>query len=130
MIAVKVKTEDTTKRVADAAMKAAFKNFRHAAASISRDVKQNLEKAEGPSEPGDEPHTHKGIYLRRAIRWDGDKDGAIIGPAASAVDQVGELHEFGGEREGAQYPARPFMAPALEKAIPRLAGDWAGTIGE
>src|SRR5688500_7743634 len=116
MIAVKVKTEDTTKRVADAATKAAFKNFRHAAASLSRDVKSNLEKVQGPSETGDEPHTHKGVYLRRAIRYEADKDGAIIGPAASAVDQVGELHECGGEREGQQYPARPFMAPALEKA--------------
>jgi phage gpG-like protein len=131
MIGLKIQITDNTKAVTAAADKAAFKNFRHAAASISRDVKATFEKApQGEaSEPGEPPHTHRGTYIKRAIRYDADGEGAVIGPAASAVDQVGALHEFGGEYKGQSYPARPFMGPALERALPRFAGEWAGSIG-
>src|SRR4051794_16915219 len=65
--------------------KTAFRNFTHAAASISKDVKSTLESAAGPSSPGTPPHTHKGAFLRRAIRYAADRDGAVIGPAFSAA---------------------------------------------
>lgn len=130
MISATVKIEDKMQRVEKAAEKAAYKNFNHAAASISKDVKSSLETAEGPSAPGSPPHTHRGAFLRRAVRYAANKDGAVIGPMASVVDEAGALHEFGGEREGDQFPERPFMAPALERAVPRLAGIWRGTIGE
>ena len=83
MIGVEVKTEDQTKRVTDAAERAAFRNFGHAAARISKDAKESLVTAEGPSPPGTPPHTHQGAFLRRAIRFDATKEDAVIGPMAS-----------------------------------------------
>lgn len=130
MIGVKVKVEDRLHKVAKAADKAAFQNFRHAAASISKDAKASLDKAEGPSAPGSPPHTHKGTYLRRAVRYAADKEGAVIGPMASVVGEVGAVHEFGEVFKGSDFEERAFMGPALERALPRLAADWAGTIGE
>jgi hypothetical protein len=132
MIGLSVQIEDTTKRVDNAAQKAAFRNFRHAAASISRDSKQSLEKApQGEaSAPGEPPHTHRGTYFRRAVRYEADDQGAIIGPMASVVGESFAAHEFGEVFHGADYPERPTMGPALERAIPRFAGDWQGSIGE
>lgn len=129
MIAVKVKTEDTTKNVAVAAEKAAFRNFGHAGASISKDMKASLDKAEGPSEPGQPPHTHKGAFLRRAVRYAADKEGVVVGPMASIVGESGAVHEFGEVFHGTDYPERPFARPALERALPRIGSDWAGSIG-
>jgi hypothetical protein len=131
MFGLKIKTTDDTKRVAKAADKAAFKNFRHAAASISKDAKASIDKApQGEaSAPGDPPHTHKGQFIKRAIRFDGDEDGAVIGPMASVVGEVGAVHEFGEVYKGADFEERAFMGPALERAIPRIGGDWQGSIG-
>lgn len=132
MIGLKVKTENTMQRVRDAANKAAFKNFRHAAASISKDMKASIEKApQGEaSEAGEPPHTHRGQFLKRAVRWDADDKGAVIGPIASIVGEAGAVHEFGEVYHGVDYPERPFAGPTLERAIPRIAGEWAGSIGE
>lgn len=130
MIELKVTTEFKPAPVEKAVEKAAFRNFGHAAASISKDVKSTLEKAAGPSAPGTPPHTHKGAFLRRAVRFAADKEGAVIGPQESIVGQAGAAHEFGGEFRGADYPERPFMQPALERALPRLAEGWSGSVGE
>ena len=48
---------------------------------------------------------------------------------ASVVGQAGAAHEFGGKFYSNDYPERPFMQPALERALPRFAGEWAGSIG-
>lgn len=130
MIDVKVKVEFDFKPVDRAVQKAKFENFRHAAQSISKDAKNSLVKADGPSEPGSPPHTHKRVFLRRAIAYRYDKEGAVIGPRASIVAQAGAAHEFGGEYKGETYPERPFMYPALERAIPRFAGGWSGSVGQ
>jgi phage gpG-like protein len=130
MIDVKVKVEINLKPVEKAVQKAKFENFRHAAQSISKDAKASLEKADGPSAPGTPPHTHKRVFLRRAIAYRYDKDSAVIGPRASIVAQAGAAHEFGGEYKGETYPQRPFMQPALERAIPRFAGSWSGSVGQ
>lgn len=129
MFGISFKVVDETKRVQQAADKAAFRNFSHAAASISKDVKSTLVKASGPSMPGEPPHTHRGTYLKRAVRYAADKAGAIIGTLFSVVGEAGATHEFGEERGGVDFPERPFMGPALERAIPRFAGEWQGSIG-
>lgn len=130
MISIQVKTENNFKAVEKAADKAAFRNFGHAAASISKDVKQSIDRATGPSVPGQPPHTHKGTFLRRAIRYEADMEGAIIGPMASVVGEAGAVHEFGEVYYGQDYPPRPFMGPALERAAPRFGDSWQGSIGE
>lgn len=129
MFGLKIKTEDRTKRVKDAADKAAFRNFGHAAASIRKDVVASIETSPEPSPPGEPPHTRRRL-LPRAMRFAVDKQGAVIGPMASVAGQVGSAHEFGGQFRGDQYPERPFMLPALERAVPRFAGQWRGLIGE
>lgn len=131
MIGAAIKVETQFNRVAKAVDKAAYRNMGHAAASISKDAKASLEKAEGPSLPGTPPHTHKGTYLRRAIRYayDRNKQEAVIGPAYSIVGTAGQPHEFGEEFKGQDFPERSFMFPALERNIDRFASDWAGSAG-
>lgn len=129
MFGLKVKVEDKTKDVEKAAEKAAYRNFSHAGASIRKDAAASIEKADGPSKPGDPPHTHRRNFLRRAWRYAADKDGVVIGPRASIVGQSAAAHEYGGEYKGQVYPKRPTAAPALERAIPRIGGQWAGSIG-
>ncbi len=128
-IGVRASSEDSFARVTAAVDKAKFRNLFHAAASISKDVKSTLEKSLGPSVPGSPPHTHRGVFLRRAIRYQANKQGAIIGPLASVVGDAGHAHEFGGKYRGTTYPERPFMRPALNRAIPRFAGSWRGSVG-
>lgn len=129
MFGLKTTTEDKTKDVARAAEKAQYRNFFHAAASVSRTAKESIDKADGPSAPGSPPHTHKRVFLRRAIRCAANKQGAIIGPIHSVVGHSAEAHEFGGIYKSTRYPERPFMRPALDKAAPRFAGSWQGSIG-
>ena len=135
MLGMKVKLENRIGRVKRAADKGAFRNFFHAAASISRAAKKSITRSKYSSVAGRPPHTRRG-KLRRAIRFAAGKaystteQGAIIGPMASLVGQAGAAHEFGGTYKGDQFPERPFMGPALEKAIPRFAGNWRGSIGE
>ena len=130
MIGTAVKIEDNTKRVADAADKAAFRNFRHAAATMSKDAKASLVTADGPSPEGQPPHTHQGAYLRRAIRFDADKESAVIGPMASIVGEAGAAHEFGENFRGHDYAERSYMGPTLERNEERFASAWTGSIGE
>lgn len=135
MFDLKVKTDDATKRVKAAADTAAFRNLGHAVASISKDVKASLEKADGPSPPGKPPHTHRGTFLRRAVRFASEPPSspvksAVVGPMASVVGTSGAAHEFGGDFKGTDLPERPFMEPALMRALPRFADSWKGSIGE
>lgn len=130
MFTATVKTIDRTKAVKDAADKAAFRNFGHAAASLRKDVVSSFQTSPDPSPPGTPPHTRKRKQLPRAMRFDVTKESAVIGPRASIAGQVGTAHEFGGDYKSQTFPERPFMKPALERAIPRFAGAWKGSIGE
>lgn len=129
MFGLTIKIEDTTKNVAKAADKAAFKNFGHAATSIRKDVISTIEKSAVASLPGTPPHTRRKL-LPNAIRFDANKEGAVIGPLFSRAGLVGQVHEFGGSYKGQDYPERPYMLPALERAAPRFAGEWTGSIGQ
>jgi hypothetical protein len=133
---------DSTKRVLDAADKAAFKNLGHAASAIRKTAIESIKPAEGPSPPGTPPHTHtagvtkkgklKKGHLPRAIVYDVDKakQEAVVGPRASVVGESGAAHELGEEFRGDDYPERPYMSPALEANAPRFADEYAGSIGE
>ena len=129
MFGIKFRTVDRTKRVKGAADKAVFRNFGHAAASIRKDAVASIEVSPDPSTPGSPPHTRRRL-LPRALRFDVDKQGAVIGPMASVAGEVGHTHEFGGPYKGEDYPERSYMLPALERALPRFAGQWHGSIGE
>lgn len=107
-----------------------FKNIIHAAASISKDAKRSIKRSATPGRPGSPPTTRRGL-LRRAIRFSANrqKQTAVIGPQASQVDQAATAHEFGGSYKGQDFPARPFMRPALERNLHRLGGQFTGSIG-
>ena len=63
-----------------------------------------------PSRPGDPPHVQTGKLKRGVIAEMDPKTGNVnIGP--SGEGWYGRIHEFG----LGKHPARPFMAPALEK---------------
>jgi len=132
MFGMTANVQDTTKRVEDAAEKATFGSFGHGAARISKDAKESIETSPVPSKPDEPPHTRgkQGHNLRGAIRFDADKEGALIGPLHSLVGTAGEAHEFGGRHRGETFDERSFMGPALLRNLDRLAGDWEGSIGE
>lgn len=130
---------DLTPMVQVAADKASFKNVGHAASSIRKDAIDSIKQAEGPSRPGTPPHTHTGGttkrgtqkkgHLQKSIAFAENKAAqeAIAGPMLSVVGLAGEAHEKGGSFRGDQFPERPFMGPALQRAIPRFTGSFAGS---
>lgn len=128
---VEVKIKDDMKRVEKAADKGIFRNIFHALASISKDAKASIKSAVGPSAVGSPPHTRRGL-IRRAIRYatDVNKKGGAVGVQRSIAGKAGKPHEFGGDYKGTHFEERPFMAPALKRAIPRFAGSFTGSIGE
>lgn len=129
MLTMTAKTIDHFDRLHSAAHQAAFRNFGHAAASIMNDARQSIERSDEPSEPGEPPHTRSG-QLPRAIQYAADAEGAVIGPVYSEMAEAAAAHEHGEFYKGQQFEKRPVMAPALDRAIPRLGGDWHGSIGQ
>lgn len=101
--------------------------LRKAALLVEREAKTSMRKggrSKGPrggksrkaSTPPAPPHVQSGIgrgsistaFVRRP---DGSMT-ALVGPTNVAF-YMGHIHERGGEFGGRNYPARPFMAPAL-----------------
>jgi hypothetical protein len=129
MIGINVMTEDRTDRVKKAAEKAAYRNLGHAAASIRKEAVASIETSPDPAEVGNPPHTRKGL-ARRAVRYDANKESAVIGFQASVIGEAMSAHEHGKEYKGQKYPDRPTMGPAMEANTTRFADDWRGSIGE
>jgi phage gpG-like protein len=121
-------------KLADKMEKANFKNIKHAAASLRLRAIALIEKSPSPSQPGRPIHTRKG-RARGAILFKADEHSAIIGPRYSRFRTIGKAHEFGGSfqlpgyNERANYPARPFMGPALVESSSRFAAEWSNSIG-
>lgn len=131
MIALSIKTEDTTKRVADAAERASFRNVGQAAGAIFRTARAKIETDDQPSAPGEPPHTRQRL-LPRAIRFDHDRkaQSAVVGPRASVVGEAGAAHELGEVFQGQDFDERPYMGPALEENQDRFASSFESSIGE
>ncbi len=132
MFRVSAKAVSNVDRVARAAERATFRNLGHASARISKDAKASIVTDDDPAAVGQPPHTKNaaGHNLRGAIRYDANKEDAVIGPIASFVGEAGRAHELGDEHRGQDFPERPFMLPALEKNLDRFAKDWKGSITE
>lgn len=138
------------KEAKDRVDKAAFQSVSHAAASIrktaiesikitktvigymtttNRKGKQRHVKIYEPSKPGTPVHSHQTTqFVRRGIKYEAGKLGAIIGFTRSVYGDVMQVHEFGGERKGQTFVPRPVMRPALMQNIPRFASEWRGSI--
>lgn len=141
MFGLSVKVENKLQKVEQAAEKAAFKNFGHAAASIRKDAIASIKDAptgargrDASSPPGTPPYTHgkgsRGRRIKKAILYAADKEGAVIGTAYSRFGTAGSPHEHGGSYKGQIFAERPFMFPALLRQAGRFAGSFAGSIGQ
>jgi phage gpG-like protein len=106
----------------------AIYSLKGAAYEVTTRAKALIVRSKRASKPGDPPHT-RGIRQKslKASIWyavDKAKQDAVIGPRHSFVADMARVHEFGGERRGkrgtAKYPARPFMAVALAKTLPKI----------
>jgi len=76
--------------------------------------------------PGKPPFTRGQKRLRKSIIYsvNRQKEHVRIGPSHDIIGEVGALHEVGGIFYGRHYTPRPYMAPALKQAIPRLPKLW------
>ena len=121
------------KKVAKSIKRAEIKSLSHAAAAIrvyaAKSIRQSPRRR--PSAPGSPPHTRKGA-LRRSILYalleENGTQTAIVGPSFDLIGLTGKTHEFGGRYKGAEYPARPFMGPALSVIANRLPEFFKGSV--
>lgn len=92
-------------------------------------ARRSIKRRKKKSRPGQPPSSQTGV-LKNSIMFAVDliEMDATIGPTFIAMHEIAELHEFGGIRNGIEYPARPYMAPALEEIIPQLPVLWANSI--
>jgi hypothetical protein len=131
MVGVQTKLTATPKRLETATKKGAFNSFSHGAASIRKSARESIVRSNTPGPPGGPVRTKRGRgggLAKRSILFKADKDGAVIGFAASKIDQAMEVHEHGGSRGGVEFPGRPTMQPALERNLARFHREWKGAI--
>jgi len=129
MFGVKCKTEFNHHRIQKAADDATYRSLGHAAASVRKIARASIERAEGASAPGTPPHTHRrGRSIRTAILFAAEWDRAVVGTSFAILGEAGSPHERGGVFRGRTYDPRPFMAPALVEAAPRMPSHWANSV--
>lgn len=131
MFGVRTQVKATPNRVQKAADKGAYRSFLHAAASIRKAARASIIRSDTPGPPGGPVRSKRGRgggLAKRAILYKADKQGAVIGFAASKIDQAMEVHERGGIRGGVRFPQRPTMHPALERNLARFHREWRGAI--
>ncbi len=101
-------------------------------------ARRSMRDRKGPSAPGTPPNAHGQRWLKTGIlyNYDAETKSVVIGPTKHGSEQAPELNEFGGAivrlRRGkartCQYPPRPFMRPAFEKAKQNLAAIWGNSV--
>ena len=101
-------------------------------------------RKKGSSQPGQPPFAKSG-EMRDLLffSYDPASKSVVVGPLgfkSKGGQTVPQLHEYGGEQtimDGprdrrkprlCRYPARPFMAPALAKTLPKFAEAFRGSI--
>jgi phage gpG-like protein len=128
---IRGRTHFDARKIDRAARKASITSLGHAAAAIRKAARKSIRRRKRPSRPGQPPSSPKGKLKRaRAILYavDKHKQAAVIGPTATMMGQAAAAHEHGGRYKQQDYPARPFMRPALQETAPRLPRHWAGSI--
>lgn len=96
--------------------------------AIARNSLGRKRNAQDHSPVGQPPNTFGS--LRRAILFKVSlqNDSVVIGPDSRLFANVGKAHEFGGPFRKEKFKKRPFMGPALIKAIPKLPKFWAKSV--
>ena len=152
LIGAQTKLVDKSQAVVRATEKAGFASLKHAAFSIRKSAVTSMVRAKGPSAPGEPPHVHRG-RLRRSIRVGEERGEYVIGASYEKMQEgdyppwMAKMHEHGGtfgvnartgltsltksgkRRKAAVYPARPFMLPALMRAVARFKESFGGGMG-
>lgn len=145
MFTLSVQVADNTRAVEQAAERAAYRNFGHAAASIRKHAQASIKpasKVQGRSKrgqftakksykaspPGTPPYTRGRQRLKKGILYKADRFGAIIGPSRRIAGESGFPHEFGASYKGQKFKSRPFMGPALMANVTRFAGSWRNSV--
>lgn len=134
-VKTKVKLTNKGKSVKRKINATGFKSLGQAA-GVHRKIARNIVKDDATPGPAGSPVHSPTDLLRNAIIYELNRGRAyyVVGSAASLVDDLGELHEFGGERSRSKgrgyddYPPRPFISPSLDKIKPRLNRFWAGQL--
>ena len=140
MIATKVKwqpkfqPEKVLRKLSQEDKRAMFRIGAYARKVARSSIKRRGKRTRlGASKAGTPPHTKFGA-LKNAIRFWAEERSVIIGPARSAIGQVGAIHEHGEKAKVksynpeqmnlASYPKRPFMKPAMDETLQRLPTFW------
>lgn len=123
-ITFKVKTVFRDKELLACVEEATLQRYMKAGLLVEREAKRSMRKGGGkghePSEPGQPPHVQSGT-LRGSITTarDEKRNSVVVGP--TEIAWYGRLHEYGGTFTGRKrtvtFPERPFMRPALQKAM-------------
>lgn len=114
------------------------KTLSRAGAFVRQRAKTSIRKRKAVSAPGSPPSSHAG-HLKRLIwfAYDPHARAVVIGPVRFKEGEAPRLLEFGGKGSvkrksgktvSANYRARPFMGPALEKELPQLPSHWAKSV--
>lgn len=131
MFGMQTQLKATPKRVEKAVDKGAYRSFGHAAGSIFKAARASIVPSNTPGSPGGPVRTKRGRgggLAKRAILYKADKEGAVIGFAASKIDQAMEVHEHGKKRGGVRFPKRPTVQLALQRNLARFHREWQGAI--
>ena len=102
--------------------------LRRAGAYVRRVAQRKVTTSPKPSQPGQPPHSRKGL-LKRSILFGSDGDTSVlVGPGFNLVGPSMSAHEFGGKFRRERYPKRPLMGPSLRESAPHLAKMWSGAV--
>jgi hypothetical protein len=121
------------KRVAAAMKRAEIRSLSHAAAALRLHAAQSIRSGARPSAPGSPPHTRKGLLRKSILHALVEENGtpvALVGPSFNLVGLSGKAHELGGAYRGQDYPARPYMKPALSVIANRLPSFFSDSVKE
>ena len=131
MVGVKTKTQFKRDYLRKKKNEGVFEGLSHAAATLRKIAYRSIRPRKRPSAPGTPPHTQT-KRLPRSLRYhvDRQREIAVVGTDATRLGKAGGAHEHGGLWHDRRLPARPFMAPALEKIQPRLGSFFKARIHE
>lgn len=100
-----------------------IRTLSHAGGYIRKVAQHSIKRSPVASPVGTPVHTRKG-QIRRAIHYGTRRSpytSVFVGPTFAGVGPSGRPHEHGGAFRGQTYKRRPYMTPALQKTLPRLA---------
>lgn len=126
-----VQLDYDSKAIARMVKQASGKQLMQAGAIVERAAKESMRaggREEGPrggkrripSDPGKPPHVQTGTLRGSVTHAMTETGSVIVGP--TRIAWYAAIHEKGGEFGGRDFPARPFMVPALVSSTAQIKG--------